>query len=188
MRRWETLRDADGKCSDKRCYFAFDGERARFPSTAIGTWLSECLAQLGAAPPAGEKWSGHSLRKCAASGAAACGVALHKICYVRVDGRLSPRQSLTTSIRPALIRPLAYASLVGSAEYLEWQFLALPPLPPPPISRFRYTVLIKQLRLAFILYNCSYNNNKFNLPLPLPCIFYRGLGAGKAVLILIKQL
>ena len=82
LRRWESLRDADGKCSDGRCYFAFNSERARFPSTAIDTWLSECLAQLGAAPPAGEKWSGHSLRKCAASGAAACGVALHKICYV----------------------------------------------------------------------------------------------------------
>ena len=48
-----------------------------------------------------------------------------------VDGRLSQRQSLITSIQPALIRPLACASLVGSAEYLEWQFLALPPLPPP---------------------------------------------------------
>ena len=61
---------------------------AALPSTARAgtvsvTWLSVCLAQLGAAPLAGEKWSGHSLRKCAASWAAApCGVALHKICYV----------------------------------------------------------------------------------------------------------
>ena len=25
LRRWETLRDADGKCSDGRCCFAFNG-------------------------------------------------------------------------------------------------------------------------------------------------------------------
>ena len=82
LRRWEVLRDAGGRCAAGRCYFAFADERASFPATAIDTWLGECLAQLGAAPPAGEKWSGHSLRKCAASGAAAVGVPLHKICYV----------------------------------------------------------------------------------------------------------
>lgn len=82
LSRWEMVRDAGGEPSGERCYFAFADERGRFPTTQIDTWLDECLAHLGARPPAGEKWTGHSLRKAAASGAAACGVALHKICYV----------------------------------------------------------------------------------------------------------
>ena len=82
LARWEMLRDAGGEPSGARCYFAFAHERAHFPSTQIDAWLEESLAHLGASPPPGEKWSGHSLRKAAASGAAACGVALHKICYV----------------------------------------------------------------------------------------------------------
>ena len=51
-----------------------------------------------------------------------------------VVGRLSPRQSLTTSIRPALIRPPAYVSLVGSAECLGVAVSCSSPLfLPPPI-------------------------------------------------------
>ena len=84
LHRWETLRDTDGRCSDGRCYLAFDGKPQTGVISVYGhvdTWglglgLSECLAQRGAAPPAGEKWSGHSLRKRGASGAAACGVPL----------------------------------------------------------------------------------------------------------------
>jgi hypothetical protein len=60
LARWESLRGPH--CPSSSCYFAFRHERASFPSTQIDTWLEECLAQLAAAPPAGEKWTGHSLR------------------------------------------------------------------------------------------------------------------------------
>ena len=39
------------------------------------------LAHFDLQPPAQEKWSGHSLRKGAASGAAAIGVSLDRICF-----------------------------------------------------------------------------------------------------------
>ena len=59
------------------------GNRARpsFPSTQIDAWLKEILSHLGVAPPDGEQWSGHSLRKGAASGAAAIGAPLNRICW-----------------------------------------------------------------------------------------------------------
>ena len=60
---------------------SYPGERRAFPSTQIDTWLTLCLAHFGETPPPGEKWTGHSLRKGAASGAAAVDVALHKICW-----------------------------------------------------------------------------------------------------------
>jgi len=55
---------------------------ASSPSTQVDTWLQLVLSHFGLEPPAGETWTGHSLRKGAASGAAALDVALHRICYV----------------------------------------------------------------------------------------------------------
>ena len=52
------------------------------PSSAIDSWLGEVLVLLDATPPSGESWTGHSLRKGAASGAAAHGVALFRICFM----------------------------------------------------------------------------------------------------------
>ena len=53
----------------------------------IDAWLQLVLSHFGLAPPTGETWSGHSLRKGAASGAAALDVALlHRICYVGGSG------------------------------------------------------------------------------------------------------
>ena len=76
--KWEAVR---GGVPRTQCYFSFRGERREFPSTQIDTWLRLCLAHHGYEPPAGELWSGHSLRKGAASGAGALDVALHRICY-----------------------------------------------------------------------------------------------------------
>ena len=78
LERWEITR---GELRPGQCYFALPGEKLRFPPSQIDTWLSNSLAHLDVQPPAGEKWTGHSLRKGAASGAAAIDVALHKICY-----------------------------------------------------------------------------------------------------------
>ena len=80
---WEALR---GPIADGDGYFSLSDERRRRRgrprSTLIDTWLKEILSHLGLEPPAGETWSGHSLRKGAASGAAAIGAALHVICYM----------------------------------------------------------------------------------------------------------
>ena len=53
-----------------------------FPPSQIDAWCREILEHLGFSPPSGESWSGHSLRKGAASGAAAIDVALRKICFM----------------------------------------------------------------------------------------------------------
>lgn len=78
LNKWEGFR---GVADSRRCYYALPGERAAFPSTQIDGWLRELLGHLDFAPPAGELWSGHSLRKGAASGASATGVGLDRICW-----------------------------------------------------------------------------------------------------------
>ena len=80
--KWERLR---GPCHDGASYFAYGRREARrsFPATQIDTWLQVALDHVGGAqPPAGETWSGHSLRKGAASGAAAIDVAFFRICFM----------------------------------------------------------------------------------------------------------
>ena len=79
LSKWEAFR---GRCKPRDSYYALPGERRRtFPASQVDTWLREILAHLDVQPPAGELWSGHSLRKGAASGAAAIGVALDRICW-----------------------------------------------------------------------------------------------------------
>jgi hypothetical protein len=81
--KWEEVRgDASGETAS---YFAFDFEteaRSGFTSRALDTWLQLILSELNLRPPDGEAWSGHSLRKGAASGMAALGVSLDRICFV----------------------------------------------------------------------------------------------------------
>ena len=53
----------------------------RFAAACVDGWLQLALLSVGAAPPEGETWTSHSLRKGAASGAAAIGVLLDRICH-----------------------------------------------------------------------------------------------------------
>jgi hypothetical protein len=80
LAKWEAFRgDADGGSS----YYLLPGERQRgaFAARMVDEWLRQILAHLGVEPPAGELWSGHSLRKGAASASAAIGVSLDRICW-----------------------------------------------------------------------------------------------------------
>jgi hypothetical protein len=81
LSKWESFR---GDVSASASYYLLPGERARgaFPAAQVDVWLRLVLDHLGIHPPPGELWSGHSLRKGAASGGAAVGVPLVKICYV----------------------------------------------------------------------------------------------------------
>ena len=94
-----------------RCYFAFAAERRAFPASQIDAWLGVCLAHLGASPPAGEKWTGHSLRKGAASGAASIGVPLHVICYA--GGWSITSKAVFDYIAPPCPRSLACRRFFG---------------------------------------------------------------------------
>jgi hypothetical protein len=76
--RWEAVRGWSASPS----YFGFDCDRRAFASSQIDAWLQLILGHLGEQPPAGEAWSGHSLRKGAASGAGAVDVALFRICFM----------------------------------------------------------------------------------------------------------
>ena len=83
LSRWEDVRGPVERATEATSYFAFAHERrAVFPSTQIDAWLKLVLDHLGESPPAGETWSGHSLRKGAASGAGAVDVALFRICFM----------------------------------------------------------------------------------------------------------
>ena len=77
--KWERFR---GVVKPTRSYYAMPGEKGKPPSTAIDTWLREVLAHFGFSPPSHEKWSGHSLRKGAASAAAAIDIRLERICHM----------------------------------------------------------------------------------------------------------
>ena len=83
--KWERLR---GTARDDDSYYALASERAaagprstRWRSTQIDAWLQLVLEHMGVSPPAGEKWTGHSLRKGAASSSNAIGVSLDRICW-----------------------------------------------------------------------------------------------------------
>ena len=108
LERWEALR---GAIRADRCYFAFAAERRAFPASQIDAWLGVCLAHLGASPPAGEKWTGHSLRKGAASGAASIGVPLHVICYA--GGWSIKSKAVFDYIDPTCPRSLACRRFFG---------------------------------------------------------------------------
>ena len=74
---WERMR---GAVAGTDSYWSFPGE-AHFPSSQVDSWLQEILRHLGESPPDGHTWSGHSLRKGAASGSNAIDVSLTKICW-----------------------------------------------------------------------------------------------------------
>ena len=85
LAKWERLfelRDAFAVRADKPSYFNLPHERKAFRDSQIDSWLGLILGHLNVQPPAGEAWSGHSLRKGAASGAGALDVALFRICYM----------------------------------------------------------------------------------------------------------
>ena len=76
-----------GPLPDGASYYALPEECKRgrapcFPSGQVDTWLKQVLREVGAQPPAGETWSGHSLRIGAASAADALGVTLRRICWM----------------------------------------------------------------------------------------------------------
>ena len=80
LRKWERLR---GEVDADASYYLLPGERSRaLPATAIDSWLRIVLEHFDLRPPAQQTWSGHSLRKGAASAAAAVGVNLDRICFV----------------------------------------------------------------------------------------------------------
>ena len=77
---WERVR---GHVQPFDSYYRLPSDGAGMPSTTkVDAWVKVVLAHLDAHPPAGETWSGHSLRKGAASGAAARGVTLDRICWM----------------------------------------------------------------------------------------------------------
>ena len=82
LEKWERVR---GEASPSRPYFSYDFEdvpAAGWPASRLDDWLQLVLGRLDLQPPEGETWTGHSLRKGAASGMAAAGVAIHRICFV----------------------------------------------------------------------------------------------------------
>ena len=85
LAKWERLfelRDAFAVRADKPSYFNLPHERKAFRDAQIDGWLGLILGHLNIQAPAGEAWSGHSLRKGAASGAGALDVALFRICFM----------------------------------------------------------------------------------------------------------
>jgi hypothetical protein len=78
--KWEAYR---GPAAPDASYYALpqDGAR-RITATALDEWLQLILSHLGARAPLGQKWTGHSLRKGAASSANAINVTLAKICFL----------------------------------------------------------------------------------------------------------
>ena len=70
-----------GSSDDAASYYALPGQRG-FPATQVDTWFKFVLDHFGFRPPRGEMWSGHSLRKGAASAADAIGVSIARICHV----------------------------------------------------------------------------------------------------------
>jgi len=111
-------------------YYALPGQRD-FPSTQVDTWLKLVLDHLGATAPAGEVWSGHSLRIGAASAADAIGVTLRRICWMggwssqssAVKDYIDPTCPSSNAARLArLLRVVTLAGCSRSDLLWMWQF------------------------------------------------------------------
>lgn len=86
LAKWEAFR-GEVRVTDSYYALPFEVLHARtrsvtYASTQIDTWLQLVLKRFGVAAPPGEIWSGHSLRKGAASGAAAILVGLERVCHM----------------------------------------------------------------------------------------------------------
>jgi len=86
LTKWETFR---GVVRPDDSYYVLPSEMRRaglgvcaFASSQIDSWLTFILGHLGVTPPEGETWSGHSLRKGAASSSSAIGVSINRICFM----------------------------------------------------------------------------------------------------------
>ena len=79
--KWEAFR---GAVPSTASYYRLPSERRRsgFPADAIDAWVKEILDHLDISAPDGESWSGHSLRKGAATGAHSIEVSIPKICWM----------------------------------------------------------------------------------------------------------
>ena len=106
LRKWEAFR---GPLPADASYWKLPSERASgaFVSTVIDKWLRCILLHLGIDPPPGELWTGHSLRKGAATGSHSIDVFLTKICHM--GGWSITSTSVHDYIDPtALPSPAAY--------------------------------------------------------------------------------
>ena len=77
LRRWHTK--SAGWQGLESFYWTLAGEaseRSPKPAAIVGTWLHDLLALVHIAPPAGDKWSAHSLRSGGASASLTIGIAL----------------------------------------------------------------------------------------------------------------
>jgi len=121
LRRWHTKSAAwQGRDS---FYWTLPGEasaRSPRPAAIVGTWLHDLLSLVHIAPPAGEKWSAHSLRSGGASASLAIGVALFFIMKYGVWRSLA-----------AVQRYLSHLVVASPAAYVFFGWM----LPPPPPSR-----------------------------------------------------
>ena len=87
LAKWVAFR---GEVRDDDSYYALPFERAAcigkrrvaFRPDDNDAWLQLVLRRMGVAAPAGDLWTGHSLRKGAASAAAAVGVSIDRICHM----------------------------------------------------------------------------------------------------------
>ena len=68
--KWKRAR---GDVKPDASFYALHGQRS-FPAKQVNAWFKLVLGHLEARPPAGEVWTGHSLRKGAATAAAGSGL------------------------------------------------------------------------------------------------------------------
>jgi hypothetical protein len=116
LQRWHSLSDPHQDASD--IYWSLPGDTHDWQPSIITKWLRECLQLVHRAPPAGESWSGHSMRAGGASASLAIGVDLFHIMS------FGQWKSLA-----AVQRYLSVLILPDRAAYIFYGWLRPPPAP-----------------------------------------------------------
>ena len=103
-------------------YWSLQGEdqqAKRWPASLVTKWLNRLLPLVKCSPPAGEKWTGHSLRSGGACASLAIGVGFFHIQQYGVWKSI-------TSVQ----RYLSLFTLASRAAYIFFGWML--PAPPPP--------------------------------------------------------
>ena len=137
LQRWHNTSASWQSVKDH--YWSLPGETqsaSAWPAKLITRWLNSLLPLVNMQPPAGEKWSGHSLRSGGASASLAIGCEMFHVMHHGVWKSLAAvQQYLSMMILPS----------TAAYIFFGWMLPQEPPRPPPPLEIDRVEVELDRL-------------------------------------------
>ena len=118
LERFSALRGAAPAASEQAFWALPEEDSSTWSGRTFNGWLQQVAAHCGAAPPEGGAWSGHSVRKGAATAAAAVGVPERTIAYMgtwAVHSTTLARDYIDPSVGPSRAAWFFFGRLTATA-------------------------------------------------------------------------